>query len=95
MTWFCPSCFAELPETAGACLRCGADFVGSGRDFEAAFVGALRHPCTTGGCWQLASSAGGKPLPPFRLISVAKDSSDPYLAAERVRALVALWLIPI
>jgi hypothetical protein len=88
MTWFCPFCLAELQETAGTCLQCGADLVGSGRDFETALVGTLRHPLHDRRL--LAARILGRrravaAVP--ALISVAEDSSDPYLAAEAVRAL--------
>jgi HEAT repeat protein len=81
-----PSC-----QTAGTCLQCGADFVGSGRDFEAALVGALRHrlhdrrllAARILGRWRAVAAVAA-------LISVAEDSSDPYLAAEAVWALVAI-----
>jgi HEAT repeat protein len=89
--WFCPSCFAELPETAGTCLQCGADLVGSGRDFEAALVGALRHPLHDRRLMAariLGRRRAVAAVP--ALISAAGDSSDPYLAAEAVRALVAI-----
>lgn len=89
MTWFCPSCFAELPETAGTCLQCGADLVGSGRDFEAALVGALPlYDRRLMAARILGRRRAVAAVP--ALISVAKDSSDPYLAAEAVRALVAI-----
>jgi hypothetical protein len=91
VTWFCPSCFAELPETAGTCLQCGADLVSSGRDFEAALVGALRHPLHDRRLMAariLGRRRAVAAVP--ALISVADDSRDPYLAAEAVRALVAI-----
>jgi HEAT repeat protein len=91
MIWFCPSCFAELPETVGTCLQCGADLLEWSRDFEAALVRALRHPLHDRRL--LAAHVLGRrravtAVP--ALISVAKDSSDPYLAAEATRALVAI-----
>jgi HEAT repeat protein len=91
MTWFCPPCFAELPETAGTYLQCGADLVGSGRDFEAALVNALRHPLhdrrLIAAC-VLGRRRAVTAVP--ALIRVAEDSSDPYLSAEATRALVAI-----
>ena len=91
MIWFCPSCFAELPETVGTCLQCGVDLAGWSRDFEAALVRALNHPLHDRRL--LAARVLGRrravaAVP--ALISVAKDSSDPYLAAEATRALVAI-----
>jgi hypothetical protein len=91
MTRFCPSCSAELPETASTCLQCAADLVGSGRDSEAALVGALRHPLHDRRLMaaQILGRRQAVAAVPA-LISVAKDSRDPYLAAETVRALVAI-----
>jgi HEAT repeat protein len=91
VTWFCPSCFAELPETAGTCLQCGAGLVGPGRDFEAALVGGLRHPLHDRRLMAariLGRRQAVAAVP--ALISVVDDSRDPYLAAEAVRALVAI-----
>lgn len=91
MTWFCPSCFAEVPETAATCLHCGADLLGWSRDFEAALVGALHHPMHDRRLMAariLGQRRAVAAVP--ALISVADDSRDPYLAAEAVRALVAI-----
>jgi HEAT repeat protein len=80
-----------VPETAATCLHCGADLLGSSRDFESALIGALDHPMHDRRL--LAARILGRrravaALP--ALIAVAEDSSDPYLAAEAVRALVAI-----
>jgi hypothetical protein len=91
VTWFCPSCFAELPEAARTCPRCGADLVASGRDFEAALVGALRHPLHDRRLLAariLGRRRAATAVP--ALISVAEDRGDPYLAAEATGALVAI-----
>jgi predicted amidophosphoribosyltransferase len=89
--WFCPSCFAELPETAATCPRCGADLAASGRDFEVALVGALRHPLhdrrlIAARILGRRRAVGAVPA----LISMAEDTGDPYLAAEATRALAAI-----
>jgi hypothetical protein len=91
VTWFCPSCFAELPKDAGKCPRCGADLAASGRDFEAALVSALRHPLHDRRLMAariLGRRRAVAAVP--ALISIAADPGDPYLAAEATRALVAI-----
>jgi HEAT repeat protein len=91
VTWFCLTCFAQLPETAETCVRCGADQAGSDRDFEAALVAALQHPLHDRRL--LAARVLGRRravTAVSALISVAEDARDPYLAAEAARALVAI-----
>jgi HEAT repeat protein len=91
VTWFCPSCFAEVPETAATCLHCGADLLGSGQDFEAALVGALRHPLHDRRLMAARTLGRRRAVAAVpALISAATDSRDPYLAAEAVQALVAI-----
>jgi HEAT repeats len=91
VTWFCLTCFAQLPKTAETCVRCGADQAGSDRDFEAALVAALQHPLHDRRL--LAARVIGRRravTAVSALISVAEDARDPYLAAEAARALVAI-----
>ena len=83
MTWFCPSCFAEVPETAATCLHCGADLLGWSRDFESALMGALHHPMHDRrlvAARILGRRRAVAAVP--ALISVAEDSSDPYLGGR-------------
>jgi HEAT repeats len=90
MTWFCPSCFAELPGQAQWCSRCGA-VASADRGFEAALIGALRHPLHDRrllaarilGARRVAAAVPA-------LITAVEDGDDPYLAAEAARALVAI-----
>jgi hypothetical protein len=90
MTWFCPSCFAELPGQDRRCPRCGTDPAAVDQGFEAALIGALRHRLHDRrlvaahilGARRVAAAVPA-------LIAAAGDGDDPYLAAEAARALVA------
>jgi HEAT repeat protein len=91
MTWFCPSCFAEVPGQAQRCPRCGADLTGRDRDFEAALIAALRHPLHDRRLLAariLGARRAVAAVP--ALIQAAEEGEDPYLAAEAARALVAI-----
>jgi HEAT repeat protein len=91
MTWFCPSCFADLPGQARQCPRCGADLAAADPGFEAALIGALRHPLHDRrllaarilGARRVAAAVPA-------LIAAVGDGGDPYLAAEAARALVVI-----
>jgi HEAT repeat protein len=91
VTWFCPSCFADLPGQARQCPRCGADLAAADPGFEAALIGALRHPLHDRrllaarilGARRVAAAGPA-------LIAAVRDGGDPYLAAEAARALVAI-----
>jgi hypothetical protein len=91
MTWFCPSCFTDLPGQARQCPRCGADLAAADPGFEAALIGALRHPLHDRRLLAariLGARRLGAAVP--ALIAVVRDGGDPYLAAEAARALVAI-----
>jgi len=91
MTWFCPSCFAELPGQAQQCPGCGANPAAADRDFDAALIGALRHPlhdrrllaARVLGARRMVAAVPA-------LIAAVEDGDDPYLSAEAARALVAI-----
>lgn len=91
MTWFCPSCFAEQPQPAEMCPRCGTDPAADGRYFQAALIGALRHPLHDRRLLAariLGTRRAVAAVP--TLIRAIQEGDDPYVAAEASRALVAI-----
>jgi HEAT repeat protein len=89
MAWFCPRCHAEVRASDVRCSACGA---GLGPiDYEDGLIAALDHRLLERriiAAYVLGQRRSRRAIP--RLIEVARDGSDPYLAAESVRALARI-----
>lgn len=88
ITWFCPSCFAEVAPHDDRCEACGAR-IPVRDDYEDGLIAALRRHRLEDRRVLAASILGRRrcerAVP--HLIEVARDDPDPYVAAEAVRAL--------
>lgn len=90
VTWFCPECFEVVAESAARCPSCGAA-TADPRTYEEKLVSALRHPLPDRQLLAarilglIRSQAAVGPL-----ADAARQTQDPYLAAEAVRALARI-----
>lgn len=91
LRFYCYACYGLVPRTEGRCPNCG-ELVDPPPGTEYAdLLWALRHPVV-----DVAMTAVGilgarhesRAVAPLR--ALARDSDDPYLAAEAVRSLVAI-----
>lgn len=89
IAWFCLECFSEVDPAARECPVCGADIPQGSSDYEAGLIRALRHPKLPDRQVLAAAILGkrrsARAVPD--LIDVAREGSNPYLAAEAVTAL--------
>lgn len=89
IAWFCLECFSEVDHSARECPVCGADIPQGNSDYESGLIRALRHPKLPDRQVLAAAILGkrrsARAVPD--LIEVAREGSNPYLAAEAVTAL--------
>lgn len=91
MTWFCPSCFAEVAAGADRCPACGTRLDLDERSYEEKLVAALSHPVRERRILaaELLGRLGSRRAVP-RLVELAEDGEDPYLQAAAARALARI-----
>ncbi len=89
---FCPSCWAVIWLADPVCPRCGAELASlSVRGYEEKLLAALDHPVTEvreRSALLLGAVAGPEAYEP--LLSRARATRDPFLAAAALRGLAAL-----
>ncbi|GBC86539.1 hypothetical protein HRbin12_00532 [bacterium HR12] len=91
MTWFCPSCFAEVDRAAARCPVCGARLDVDERSYEEKLIAALSHRLHDRRliAAELLGRLGSRAATP-RLAELATDDGDPYLQAAAARALARI-----
>ena len=89
IAWFCLECFSEVEPSARECPVCRVDIPEGSANYEAGLIRALRHPKLPDRQVLAAAILGkrrsDRAVP--HLIDVAREGSNPYLAAEAVTAL--------
>ncbi len=90
MRFYCTNCWAEAPETAAVCPRCGDDIAArqARADFVDKLIAALRHPEPTTpirAAWILGQRRERRAVP--ALIQLARESADPFIIEAAIAAL--------
>lgn len=92
MAYYCWSCYAESPHATGKCSACGEETAPPpGTSYADRLLWALDHPLPDRRMLAvelLGRRRERRAVTP--LLMVALDPSDPYLAAEAVRSVVAI-----
>lgn len=90
MTFYCPSCWAEVPESARICRRCGDDIAErlSQLDYADQLIAALHHPepmTALRVAWILGERREQRAAP--ALAQLVRETRDPYLIEAAIRGL--------
>ncbi|MFT3862889.1 MAG: HEAT repeat domain-containing protein [Solirubrobacterales bacterium] len=90
--YWCFHCYGINPRPSGPCVRCGEEIAApADLSYDRQLIWALGHP--DGDRAIMAARTLGTRRPPEaapRLRQVSEDESDPFLAAEALRSLVAI-----
>ena len=90
MTFYCTSCWAEVPESSSSCPTCGDDIEARQResDYAGKLIAALRHPepmTPIRAAWILGERRERKAVEP--LMRVVQESEDLFIGQAAVEAL--------
>jgi len=90
ITFYCTQCWAEVPERAKICPRCGDDIAArqASADFVEKLIAALHHPEPTTpirAAWILGEPGERKAVEP--LLELARTSPDVFIVESAVEAL--------
>jgi len=92
LRFYCYACYGLVPEAEGRCPHCGGPVEAPpGTEYADLLLWALRHPVVDvvmTAVRILGARRESRAVAPLR--ALARDSDDPYLAAEAVRSLVAI-----
>lgn len=90
-TWFCPTCWAALPQASSHCPQCGAEVSPDREGYEQSLIRALKHRLHDRRL--IAATVLGdrrSTIAVASLIEAMTQREDPYLGAEAARALVKI-----
>jgi len=90
MTFYCSNCWAEVPESAAICPRCGDNIPArqARADYVDKLITALRHPEPTTpvrAAWILGERRERRAVE--SLVALVQESSDVYVVEAAVEAL--------
>jgi hypothetical protein len=90
--YWCFHCYGVNPSSAGPCIHCGQEIAPpNGLSYDQQLTWALGHPDgdrAIMAAQTLGTRRSSEAAP--RLREVAQDGSDPFLAAEALRSLIAI-----
>jgi HEAT repeat protein len=89
MSFYCPNCWAEVPEGAECCPSCGRSLTAEGEDYVDKLIAALRHfePTRAALAIQILSEMLAEPRAILPLIELLDTAQDAYVLHSAVVAL--------
>jgi len=87
--FYCPGCWAEVPEGSSTCPACGRSLLAGNEDFIDKLIAALRHPEPTRAALavQILGSMLSEPRAILPLIDLIGSAQDAYVLKYAVEAL--------
>ncbi|MGQ9626736.1 MAG: HEAT repeat domain-containing protein [Anaerolineae bacterium] len=89
MIFYCPGCWAEVPEGSKRCPACGQSLEAGNEDFVDKLIAAIHHPEPTRAALaiQVLGEMLGEPRSILPLIDLLDTACDPYVLKHAVVAL--------